>query len=253
MSVTQTGRTEARGSYVRRSWVERTSARRLSRSPASNPWARAWTRTLPSAVASTGPAMTGSSQASAVSWQSSLLRAPPPTRWTTSIRRPASRVGVADRPRERAGEAVEDAADELRAGRRAGLRPRWTQAAEIAGRHVARRQEDGVVRVDRRPAGRQLAGRDQQRRQVLRRALELPGSERLLEQPQAHHVAQVADPVVDPALVGEVRGPALLAQDRAARARRRPATTSRRRCRRTIGRRPGRRRPPTPCRASRPA
>ena len=54
--------------------------------------ARAWTSTLPSAVASTGPAMTGSSHASAVSWHNSVLRAPPPTRWTTSTGRPDSRV-----------------------------------------------------------------------------------------------------------------------------------------------------------------
>ena len=36
--------------------------------------------------------MTGTSQASAVSWQSSALRAPPPTMWTTATSRPASRV-----------------------------------------------------------------------------------------------------------------------------------------------------------------
>src|SRR6185437_1744813 len=53
------------GSYRRRSWVARTSARSASRSPLTRPRARAWTRTLPTAVASTGPAMTGRPQASA--------------------------------------------------------------------------------------------------------------------------------------------------------------------------------------------
>ena len=64
------------------------------------------------------------------------------------------------------------------------------------------------------PPGGQLAGGDEQRRQVLGRARQLPGPQRLLEQPQAHDVAQVADPVVDAALVGEVRRAALLGQDR---------------------------------------
>ena len=49
------------------------------RGTGSAPSARACTSTLPSAVASTGPASTGSPHASAVSWQSSSLRAPPPT------------------------------------------------------------------------------------------------------------------------------------------------------------------------------
>src|ERR1035437_4146786 len=51
--------------------------RRVARSPRISPRARACTRTLPSAVASTGPAMTGRPQASAVSWHRSSLRLPP--------------------------------------------------------------------------------------------------------------------------------------------------------------------------------
>ena len=41
-----------------------------------------------------------------------------------------------------------------------------------------------------------------------------PRPHRLLKQPQTHHVAEVADPAVDPALVGEVRRTAGLGQDR---------------------------------------
>lgn len=55
------------GSYRVTSWVDATSARRSSRPPDTAPRARAWTRTLPSAVASAGPASTGRPQASAVS------------------------------------------------------------------------------------------------------------------------------------------------------------------------------------------
>src|SRR2546430_15598587 len=50
-------------------------------------------RTLPRAVASTGPAITGRPQASAVSWQSRELRAPPPTRCTVVTVRPDRRGG----------------------------------------------------------------------------------------------------------------------------------------------------------------
>ena len=64
----------------------------LPRSPETSPSERACTRMLPSAVASTGPAMTGSRQAFAVSWHRSAFRDPPPTTWTTSIVRPDSRA-----------------------------------------------------------------------------------------------------------------------------------------------------------------
>ena len=71
-----------------------------------------------------------------------------------------------DGPAEGGGQAVEDAPDE----RRPGGRGRLVEAA--AGgrdprRHVAGRQEGRVVGVDDRSAGRQLAGRDEERRQVL--------------------------------------------------------------------------------------
>ena len=81
-------------------------------------------------------------------------------------------------------------------------------------RHVARRQEHRLVRVDDRAAGRQRRRERQQPPQLLGLAGPLPRPERLLEQPQAHDVAQVADPAVDAGLVREVRRAALLAEHR---------------------------------------
>ena len=83
-----------RGSWRRTSWVSRTRARMAARSGRSAPRARAWTRALPSAAASPGPASTGTPRASAVSWQSRWLWEPPPTTWTTSRLRAASRAAV---------------------------------------------------------------------------------------------------------------------------------------------------------------
>lgn len=56
----------ARGSYRRSSCVRATRSRSCSSSPSITPAARAWIRTLPSAVASTGPATTGTPHRSAV-------------------------------------------------------------------------------------------------------------------------------------------------------------------------------------------
>ena len=142
-----------------------------------------------------------------------------------------------------------------------------TSATRLRGAGWSRRAQAAAIRAGMSPGGRNdgssgsMTGppggsspaASEQGRQVLGRALELPRPERLLEQPQTHHVAQVADPVVDAALVREVGRATLLGQDRAGRARRRPATTSRRRCTRTGRRRPARRRRPTRCRASRRA
>ena len=81
--------------------------------PPSTPAARAWTSALPSAAASTGPATTGSPQASAVSWQSRALRAPPPTTCTTSTSRPDSSAARAHGAPVGQRQAVEDAAHRL--------------------------------------------------------------------------------------------------------------------------------------------
>ena len=82
-----------------------------------------------------------------------------------------------------------------------------------ACRHVAGRQEGRVIGVDDRSTRRQLPRGDEQRRQLLRAAIELPGAKGFLEQPEAHHVAQETDPFVDAALVGEVGGAAGFGHD----------------------------------------
>ena len=78
------------GSYLRRGVTAAIRWRMSSSVPGMLPAARAWTTTLPSAVASTGPAITGRPVASAVSWPSRSFCAPPPTMWTTSMSRSAS-------------------------------------------------------------------------------------------------------------------------------------------------------------------
>ncbi len=96
-----------------------------------------------------------------------------------------------------------------RAGRPRGRRPRSAPACRPAAGTT------GSSGSMTRTAGRQLAGGGEQRRRGRsRRPVALPGPHRLLQQPQAHHVAQVADRAVDAALVGEVRRAAGLGQDR---------------------------------------
>src|ERR1019366_8259375 len=114
------------------SWVARTRARSVSRSPARSPLARPWISTLPRAVASTGPATT-----------------------------------VATRTAIGGGEAVEDAADQSCPGARDRLVEVPTGRRD-PGWLVAGRQERRIVRIDDRPAGRELAGGGQQAGQGVR-------------------------------------------------------------------------------------
>src|SRR6267378_3422741 len=65
----------------------RTSAR-ASASERSTPRAMSWPHAFPRAVVSTGPALTGSRQASAQSWSSSRFWQPPPTMWMRDRGRP---------------------------------------------------------------------------------------------------------------------------------------------------------------------
>ena len=167
--------------------------------------------------------------------------------------RPARQAGgVVDGAGVRRGEAVEDAAHER--GRPAGAagRPRRRHAAIRAGMSPGARN-DGSSGSNTGPPARQRGGGLEQRLERLRRARPLPRPQRLLEQPQAGDVAEEPDRAVDPALVGEVRAPARLGEDRRGRLdadeRPRPARDVGER----VGRRPARRRPPTRCHASRRA
>ena len=215
------------------------------------PTARAWTRTLPSAAASTGPASTGRPQASAVSWHSSSLRAPPPTRCTTSTCRPDSSLRLADGAPVGQRQAVQDAPDRLGRRLRHGL-PGPPAGVGDPGGHVARAAGRPGRRGRRR---RRSAGTARRLAQQRSSGTATPSSaqvrRRLLQQPQAHDVAQVADGAVDAQLVGEVGRAGWPRSAPARRARPRPATRCRRRCRRSAPLRRARRRRPTRCRASR--
>ena len=128
-----------------------------------------------------------------------------------------------------------------------------TVAAGPSGTGWPVRRQAAAIRAGMSPGGRNTGssgsttrdqrrlprGRGQQGPQVRRLARRGPGPHRLLQQPQAHHVAQVADRAVDAGLVGEVGRPAGLGQHRRGPAPRRPATRCRRRCRRSPGPRRG--------------
>ena len=181
-------------------------ARAASRGrPRAGPRARAWTRTLPSAVASTGPA--SDRQPAGVGGQLAQQRV---------ARAAADEVDDLDRAARTGGPRRGPRGRRPRRGCRGCSGPApaavagagWSEPAAGGGdprRHVAGRQER-PGRPGRRP-GRPAAARPAAMSSAGRSSgvpVELPGPERLLEQPQAHDVAQVADPAVDAALVGEV-------------------------------------------------
>src|SRR3954447_13737151 len=80
---------EEDGSQMFGSKEARTTSRASSSDP-SSPSAIAWVTRLPTAVASTGPARTGSPAASAVQRQRGTLSAPPPTTWISGGREPVT-------------------------------------------------------------------------------------------------------------------------------------------------------------------
>ena len=170
------------------------------------PSVRAWTRMLPMAVASTGPATTRRPVASAVSWHSRAFCEPPPTTWMTSIGRPARRAAssivraysaarLSRMQRTRPGAILRDGP-----ARRLAATPRSGPACRPAGGTTASCGSN----TGRRPAAPAAASMSGGR---LGRSRPLPRAQRLLEQPQPGHVAQEPDRPVDAALVGEVRRP----------------------------------------------
>ena len=80
--------------------------------------------------------------------------------------------------------------------------------------HVAGRQEHRVVGIDARATRGQRGRGEQHVVQLDAEPAQVPGAHRLRQQPQPHHVAQVADRAVHAALVGEVRLPAVLGEHR---------------------------------------
>ncbi len=144
----------------------------------SSPTASAWTSTLPSAVASTGPASTGRSRRSAVSWHSSSLRAPrrrrEPCRCGDRPRAPAARctnryLQASETRIERSSSPV-PAAGLLTCGRcttaamRAGMSPPSQQRRRDQGRTAERRGPHGA----RAPAARRSRDRSRRARQARR-------------------------------------------------------------------------------------
>ena len=196
------------------------SARSVSRSPSIAPSPRAWTSTLPTAVASTGPATTGSSHASAVSWQSSVFRAPPPTiarrRSTDPTGAPphaTARAYAAPGCRGCSGPSRPDVGHRT-VGPSTGLLDPAPACHPAAGRPASSGSIDGP------PGGSAAAApRTRQDPPACPRA---PMSRmRLLEQPETHDVAQVADPPVRRrASFVNSSTRLVLGQDRRARARR---------------------------------
>ena len=217
----------------------------------SSPAARACTSTLPSAVASTGPASTRRPSTSAVIWQSTALRAPAADH-VDRLDAPAGRPARA--ARARAGtcrRARRGCCARARRSRPARVWPARTQASAMRARHVAGAQQLLVVRVEERHVVARGLGQAQQVL-VLARARGRERAAALLQQPEAHDVAQQARRAVDAALVREVEAPARRRRAPARRARGRAATTCRSRAPRSCGRAAARRRTPRRCRGPRP-
>ena len=180
------------------------SSSRASATEPSSPAAIAWTARLPMAVASTGPARTGSPVAPAVRWHSRRWLDPPPTTWIG--RRPGGPTAAASWSTAAAyaqGQALEEHAHQRRGVVGHGLARLGAERAD-ARRHVARPQEALVVGVDERgERGRRLGDRGQL---LVGRAVagRPQGAAALLDQPQADDVAQQPDRAAHAALVGEV-------------------------------------------------
>ena len=213
----------------------------------------AWTSTLPSAVASTGPASTGSPQRSAISLAEQRV------------------LGAA-------ADDVHDVAPCGRTARRPRRTPRANASARLStmlrtsagrGRRARRgraRRTTRAIRAGMSPAagtagpGRRrpapdrshVGGLGQQRRQVAARPA-LPAAQRLAEQPRPHHVGEEPDPAVDAALVGEVRRPGRVGQHRRVQLDADQPPGAAGDVRRVVARPSARRRPPRRCRGSRPS
>ena len=218
------------------------------------PCARAWTSRLPIAVASTGPG----DHRPATGVRRQLAQQ---TRCGCRHRRRGRRSTVlAGQPRRRPRRVRAKAAARLSRMQRT-IAGRDRRHRLVGPRQAARRSAPACRPVRRNagssgskigpPAGQRRPPRPAARRGPAASPPTPHVAQRLLEQPEAHDVAQVADPAVDAELVGEVRRAARLGQDRRleldADQRPRPAGDVREAGRR----RPARRRTRTPCRATR--
>ena len=117
----------------------RTTSRASSSDP-SSPSAIAWTSRLPTSVASSGPARTGSPVACAVHRQSSSFRAPPPTMCSSDGVCAGDLAEQVDGQCVLQREALEDAAGRRARILRRGLAGARRRRRAILRRHVARRR-----------------------------------------------------------------------------------------------------------------
>ena len=197
------------GSWTTIDWVRATSARRSSRLPESAPFARACTSTLPSAVASTGPASTGSpSRSASRPAQEGVLGSA-----ADDVHAAYVAAGQGGGSFDRGGEARREAGHDAAHQRHPAIRQSYVVLAAPVGdpgRHVARRDEPCVLHVEHHL--RSHVGRRQveQPRQVIG----TPRPQGFRQKPGAHHVGEEPDPAVDAALVGEVGGAGLVGDHR---------------------------------------
>ena len=144
-----------RGSYRVRGWVRARSSRIAARRRRPGRGRGPARVRCPGPPPRRGPPRPGRPQASAVSWHSSALRAPPPTMCTTSTGWSARRCRVGYRPPVRERQGVEDAPGRLGPGARHGL-ARGPAGLRDALGHPARGEEHGVTRVHHRPQRRSV-------------------------------------------------------------------------------------------------
>ena len=212
--------------------------------------ARAWTSTLPSAVASTGPATTGRPGASAVSLaEQRVLRAAADEVHDVARR---GRTAAAARPRRRDRPArgcrgCSAPRPTATVGRR--RRARRTSAAIRAGMSPGGRNRGSSHVEDRhRPADAAAAGAQQSPA----RSVSPQVAQRLAEQPQAHHVAAGSGrvPSTPPSLV-KFGGPASSVSTGASSSTPTSAQVPQEMYADVVGRHRARRPPRRPCRANR--
>ena len=220
---------------------------------ADQPAARAWTSTLPSAVASTGPASTAARAVGGQLAEQRVLAAA-----TDDVHGlillTAELLGVVDASRVRLGQALEDAAGEL--GRRSSgpaSPPVDAQSARSGSACRPAAADSGAFGVERRHRCVDRRGR---LASSVGSSTVCPSRCQVridsLQQPHAHHVAQVADPAVDPALVGEVGLPAVVGEHRLVQLDTDQRPGAGRDVRGAAARSSARRPRPTRCRATRP-
>ena len=195
-------RSAARRSSAR---TRRARPRAPPASDASSPSAIAWTSRLPSSVASSGPASTGSPAAAAVQRQSSSLRAPPPTTWISAGAAPVTVASTSTVSCVLQREALEDAADDRAGLVRLGLAGRARRTRAIRAGMSPGVANARVVRVDERPQRRRVLRERDELVEGVVAALERPGAPALVQEPEPGDVAQQPERAADAALVGQVR------------------------------------------------